>query len=104
MLSRHMNELMTRLDRAGEIGCAEIRKNELLLWYGRDRMTKGIWADIYEKWNELEIDSPLLVGDSDGVWVLAYGEGLTVTADAWFKDVRQLAGLTIPKEDPPVTA
>lgn len=94
MLTRHMNELMMRLERVADIGCAEIRANELLLWYGRDRMTKTIWSDLHEKWEEVCDESPLLVGDSAGIWVLAYGEGLKTSADAWFKDVRALAGIS----------
>ena len=94
MLTRHMNELMARLERVADIGCAEIRKAELLLWYGRDRITKSVWADINEKWQEVA-GEPLLVGDSEGMWVLAFGEGLTTSDASWFKDARQLAGITI---------
>ena len=93
MLTRHTNELMMRLERVADIGCAEIRANELALWYGRDRITKTIWSDLHEKWGEVCDDSPLLVGDSDGIWVLAYGQGLKASADSWFKDIRTLAGI-----------
>ena len=44
MLTRHMNELLARLERTADVGCAETRKAELLLWYGRDRMTKSVWG------------------------------------------------------------
>jgi len=94
MLSRHLNELMARLERVEDIGFAEIRKNELLRWYGRDRLTKGVWADVYEKWQEVAEEPILLVGDSDGVWVLAFGSGMTTSNDSWLKEVRDLAGIT----------
>ena len=92
MLTRHTNELMSRLERFADIGCAEIRKPELLLWYGRDRITKSVWADLYQKWGEVDDEHVLLVGDTDGVWVLGYGKGLSTSSDSWFQDARFLAG------------
>ena len=100
MLTRHMNELMTRLERVADIGCAEIRTNELLLWYGRDRITKTVWSDVQEKWTEVGDNSPLLVGSSDGRWVLGYGKGLKTSEDSWFKDVRKLAGISFDDVNP----
>src|SRR4051794_24273869 len=46
MQTRHLNELLSRLDRLFDIGVAEIRMNELLAWYNQDRTTVGIWRDI----------------------------------------------------------
>lgn len=94
MLTRHANVLMSRLERVEDIGCAEIRKAELLLWYDRDRITKGVWADVHEKWTEVGGEVPLLVGDADGCWVLIYGKGLNVLKEAWLDDIRELGGLT----------
>jgi hypothetical protein len=95
MLTRHLNELMARLERVADIGCAEIRKNELPYWYGQERTTVNIWRDIDDKWNELmetlKEKSSLLVGESDGVWVLVWGEGLTTSDTSWLKDIRKLA-------------
>ena len=98
MLSRHTNELLSRLEQVADIGCAVIRKKELLYWYGQERQTLGIWRDLQEKWDELletidEFDIPLLVGEADGVWTFAWGEGLKVTQKSWFKDVAALAKL-----------
>jgi hypothetical protein len=92
MLQRHQNELLLRLERVADVGCAEIRKWELLLWYGYDRLTRNVWRDLLEKWEEIDGEGhPLLVGDSDGLWVFIYGDGLTTSATSWFKDVRDRA-------------
>jgi len=98
MLTRHLNELLSRLDRVADIGCAEIRKVELLLWYGQERLTTKIWRDLSEKWEEMEQGAPLLVGEADGVWTLIWGEGLKTTHEAWFKDVRVRAKLNTDEE------
>jgi hypothetical protein len=96
MLTRHLNELMARLDRVGDIGCAEIRHTELLHWYGQERTTVNIWRDIQTKWEEVlesyqEKDIPLLVGEGAGVWVLVWGEGIQPDPKAWLKDLKALA-------------
>jgi hypothetical protein len=95
MLPRHAHELMTRLERVGDIGCVEIRKAELLNWYCQERTTKAIWRDLAERWGELleswGEESTLLVGDSDGVWVFVWGFGVSTDAsEAWLKDLRDL--------------
>lgn len=90
-LARHTNELLSRLERILDIGCAEIRNYELLMWYEQDRVTVSIWRDIADRWEELTDESPLFVGRSDGVWVLVWGAGLTASDNAWLKDIRDLA-------------
>lgn len=90
MLSRHANQLLARLERVEDVGCAEIRKGELLTWYDRERMTKSIWRDLLQKWEEVS-DSKLLIGDSEGVWVLVYGKGMTTSQTSWLRDTRDLA-------------
>jgi len=97
MLPRHANELLSRFERIADVGCVVIRKPELLYWYNQERQTVGIWRDIQEKWEEIleqigeSHDVPLLVGESDGAWTFAWGEGLTATESSWFKDVAVLA-------------
>lgn len=93
MLTRHSNELNIRLERAMDIGCAEITSYELLRWYSQERVTVGIWRDIAERWEELQDTPtiPLLVGEATGVWVFVYGEGLIVGNPSWLKDVTTLA-------------
>jgi hypothetical protein len=80
MAQHHRHELYLRLERVDDIGASEIRKKELLLWYGADRLTPKVWIDIMEKWQEVNEgdDAPLLVGEADGVWLFVYGKGLVV--------------------------
>jgi hypothetical protein len=94
---------MSRLERVWTVGCAEILRNELLLWYGQSKISIGMWRDIAQKWAEVleaveEDYTPesqiLLVGESDSGYVLVWGEGLTLTSsseDAWFHDIQELA-------------
>jgi hypothetical protein len=95
MLPRHSNELLSRLEEVAEVGCGFIRMDLMLLWYGQERFTVGIWRDVQEKWEEVldqfgEQKIPLLVGDSKGSWVFVWGEGLT-TDSSWLVDVRDWA-------------
>lgn len=93
MLPRHANQLLNSLERVADIGCTEITNNQLLHWYSQERITVGIWRDIQEKWEEIleyigeDTDVPLLVGESDGVWIFAWGEGLKETPESWFKEI-----------------
>ena len=93
MLTRHLNLLMERLERVLEIGAAEITKTELMRWYGAQRMVRSIWRDIEEKWREVDDQGqPLLVGESDGLWLFVYGEGITCSKDAWLKPCSERGG------------
>jgi hypothetical protein len=93
MLLRHANQLLSVLERVVDIGCAEISKTTLLYWYSQERMTVGIWRDLQEKWQEVLEQTknpttiPLLIGDAPGLWVFAWGQGLEIGKNAWFKDV-----------------
>lgn len=90
MLTRHSNALYQVLERVEDVGCAEVRKNQLLLWFSRDRLSKQLWADVYEKWQEVSEDTTLLVGDAGDTWVFVYGKGL-VPAEGekpWLTDIR----------------
>jgi hypothetical protein len=92
MLKRHSYELLSRLERAADVGCAEIFNSELLRWYDQQKVTRNIWRDIHDNWIDLgEEGTPLLVGWSDDRWVLISGTGLTVSADSWLKDIREYA-------------
>jgi hypothetical protein len=97
MLARHSIELLSKLERVADIGCAEITNNQLLLWYDQERITVGIWRDIHDKWMEVleahgeDTDLPLLAGEADGVWVFAWGEGLVESPKSWFKEVSSLS-------------
>lgn len=92
MLPRHKNELLTRLERVNELGSCEIRIAELKLWYDRERITKGVWADVLEKWEEIgSDDTQLLIGQGEGVYSLIYNDGLTASEESWWKDLRTWA-------------
>lgn len=92
MLPRHKNELLTRLERVNELGSCEIRVAELKLWYDRERITKSVWADVLEKWEEVgSDDTQLLIGQSEGIYSLIYNDGLTVSEESWWKDLRTWA-------------
>jgi hypothetical protein len=62
-------------------GAAVLPANKLLCMYNQDRLTKGIWRDLYDRWvrlsEQFDFDMPpeLLVGhDADsGMVCFAYG-------------------------------
>jgi CRISPR/Cas system CSM-associated protein Csm5 (group 7 of RAMP superfamily) len=92
MLPRHKNELLNRLERVNELGSCEIRTAELKLWYDRERITKGVWADVLEKWEEVgNDDTQLLIGQGEGFYSLIYNDGLTPSEESWWKDLRTWA-------------
>jgi hypothetical protein len=92
MLPRHKNELLSRLERVNELGSCEIRIAELKLWYDRERITKGVWADVLEKWEEVgNDDTQLLIGQGEGIYSLIYNDGLTPSEESWWKDLRTWA-------------
>ena len=92
MLPRHKNELLTRLERVNELGSCEIRIAELKLWYDRERITKSVWADVLEKWEDVgNDDAYLLIGQGEGIYSLIYNDGITVSEESWWKDLRTWA-------------
>ena len=92
MLPRYSNELNARLEQVADIGCVVIRKAELLRWHEKERLTKSVWKNVYDKWLKIEEDNPLLVGDGEGIITLIDGQGLITTADGWWNDMRKWAG------------
>ena len=89
MLTRHRDELLRRLERVNDLGSCELRYAELRLWYDRERLTKKVWADILDLWAEIGEDgTELLVGPGEGMVTLLYNDGLTVSADSWWKNLR----------------
>ena len=93
MLTRHRDVLLRRLERVVDLGSCEIRYAELRLWYGRERLTKAVWADVLDRWTEVEDDAHLLVGPGEGVITLLYNDGLTISGDSWWEDFRKWAGV-----------
>jgi len=76
MLTRHINELSLRLERVEDVGCMEVSGDELRRWYGQDRLSKTVWRDIKERWEEVNDEVPLFVGKSQDHYVFVFGEGL----------------------------
>jgi hypothetical protein len=95
MLTRHRDELLKRLERVSDLGSCEIRYAELKLWYGRERITKAVWADVLDRWTEVAEDTQLLVGPGDGIITLIYNDGLIVSDESWWEDLHKWAGLEI---------
>lgn len=94
MKNRHRYELLARLERVAELGSCEIRYAELRRWFERERITRSIWSDILDYWDELcDEEASLLVGEGEGLVTLLYNDGLTPSTDSWWKDLRNWAGL-----------
>lgn len=98
MLGHHKNELRLRLERVIDVGCAEIRRSELLRWFGQERVTKAIWRSINDMWVETcdDDEAPLFVGGADSTtetMVFIWGAGLSIKDEdtCWFKSVDTLA-------------
>jgi hypothetical protein len=91
MLTRHANELSLRLERVYDVGCMEVSGNELRRWYGQDRLSKTVWRDIKDRWEEIDAEAPLLVGISRDTYVFVYGNGLVIdkaqSKDVWLADL-----------------
>lgn len=98
MLTRHTNALIERLEEVSDIGCAVIRKQELLRWHDKEKLMKSVWKSVHDKWLEIDDEDPLYIGDGDGFVVLVYGEGLTAKEKSWLKDIREWAGVEIEDE------
>lgn len=94
MIARHRNELLRRLERVNELGSCEIRYAELRTWFDRERITKSVWSEVLECWEEVGNEkASLLVGTGEGVVSLIYNDGLTASDDSWWSDLRTWAGL-----------
>jgi hypothetical protein len=99
MFTRHMNELNARLEQVADVGCAVVRKQELLRWHDKEKLMKSVWKSVHDKWIEIDAEAPLLIGDGDGIVTLAFGAGLKPTSESWFKDIRQWAGVEADDEE-----
>lgn len=81
------NELRNLLASVADIGVAHVRKRELLFFLGRKRYTPSVWNEVQEHWAEIGEGIPLLVGEAEGAWAFAWGEGLTTSSTSWFQDI-----------------
>lgn len=57
----HTPALVARIERAAWRGIAEIEWWELNLWYDTQRITKRVWRDIKEKFDEEECGGDLYI-------------------------------------------
>lgn len=95
LLARHNASMMAVLELVADFGIATVPKSQVVRWYGQERLSRGIWRDVEEKWREeLDEEAALLVADSDGILLFVYGDGLTSSKDAWFQPVSALAKST----------
>lgn len=90
MERRFADALESRLDQVEDRGFAEITSKELARWYGRQRIGKGVWQDIIERWVE-RTDEPLLVSEveNSNTFLFVWGEGLTCKDDndGWLRPI-----------------
>jgi hypothetical protein len=84
MLSRHTNEVYLRLEQVEDAGFAVFTGSELRRWYGQERLSKTVWRDVMDKWEEITGHRALRVGKSfdnhvliSGKWSLEDGDDLT---------------------------
>jgi hypothetical protein len=98
MLGRHSAELLSRLETVAIDGCVIVSWGQLLMWYGQERVTVGIWRDLLDKWQEVIEASvmvedkavPLFVGRGDANVAFVYGEGVT-SDGTWLEDLVDLS-------------
>jgi hypothetical protein len=96
MLERHEHLLYQRLEQVLDYGVATITWRELYRWYDKERLTKTVYLDIFDRWREVlkradeDVKTPLLMGDQNnasGCLTLVLGTGLK-TDNSWLRDKR----------------
>ena len=87
MQNRHLNAVMVALEAVRDLGFVEIRKSSLRTWYERERITKPVWRDIIQKWEDLGEASQLFLADLEGSFVIIDGNGLQSSSDARFQPI-----------------
>ncbi|MGB3043900.1 MAG: hypothetical protein WBB98_12015 [Xanthobacteraceae bacterium] len=82
-----------------DIGFAAVRPNQILAWFSQERMSKGIWKDIQQEWEDFLVEQkqkpeeiPLVIGDSGEMFVFIWGEKLSFpdTYEFWLTDCRKM--------------
>lgn len=82
MKKRHEAALMDRLDRLGNVGWVEIERWQLYLWYGAERITKGIYRDIRKRCPASDEDGELHLYDGGARLLLVKGDRLETFTEA----------------------
>jgi len=52
MQKRHLDLLLNRLDDLYRTRVTHIKYSELYLWYGRERLSKAVYQEIFDLWLE----------------------------------------------------
>jgi len=78
MLKRHEDALAQRIDTVAWKGFSFIEWWELKSWYEKDRIGKGIWRDLYDRFKEIADDNEaeLYLYQSDSGVMLLHSDGL----------------------------
>ena len=90
MHTRHKDELLLRLERLADLGTCQFRAAEFRQWFNRERLTKTVWAEILEHWNEIDDHdgNRIMVGFQEGTYTFVFNP-----EDDWWGDLGALAGM-----------
>jgi hypothetical protein len=81
---RNVGKVLDILEEVMIVGVASIQTYSLLHIYGQERMTKGIWRDVLERWEKLseekgyDIAPELLIAYETGAHNVCFACGKTV--------------------------
>ena len=97
MIKRHEEQILNRFDELYVNGCTQFTRGELRLWYGLTKVTKTIYADLYNRWTtmleanlgEKEAQKELESGH-EKIWVLPKGDSLILFRNSMCKDLGEM--------------
>lgn len=77
MLKRYEDSLSQRIDSVAWKGFSFIEWWELKSWYNKDRIGKGVWRDLYDRFKEIADDkAELYLYQADSGVMLIHSDGL----------------------------
>lgn len=79
MIKRHEDALAQRIDEVAEKGFSYIEWWELALWLEKERIGKGVWKDLYDRFKERTEDDPeaeLYIYSAGSGAMLIHSDGL----------------------------
>ncbi len=53
MIRRHDEQILNRLEALYANGVTQFTRDELLMWYGLTKITKTIFADLFDRWSRI---------------------------------------------------
>lgn len=97
MIRRHEEQILNRFDELYVNGCTQFTRGELMLWYGLTKVTKTIYADLYDRWatmlednlGEKEAEKELESG-REKIWVFPKGDSLILFRNSMCKDLSEM--------------